>query len=317
MTSIYQMKILKIAVAVICLLYPQLSFSQYASDSYADFFKQIKTDSVLSFRSPKGYFPSFLHNMGKQAISPFHLSERGWMNTFLVAGVTGTLIHFDEQMDKTFKPVKDKNAFIAKVSPHLTEMGDYYGYMTLAAFGGYSILFHDYKAFRTGLLASQAAISAGLWVRMGKMLTSRMRPGATYIDREYRSDHWFGPFAQFKKSNYDGRGIAGFDAFPSGHTAAAFAMATVFAVQYKNVPVVPVAMYSLAGLVGVTRLFEHEHWASDVFLGGVVGYLCARQVLDTENTLFPHRKAFRKMAIRVNPVYGNGFGGLSITMNPK
>lgn len=258
----------------------------------------------------------FLSNMGQQAVSPFHLSERGWMNTFLVAGITGTLIHFDQELDVTFKPVKSENKWIEKVSPHITEMGDYYGYITLAAFGGYSILFHDYKAFRTGLLASQAALSAGLWVRAAKILTARMRPGATYVDREFTSDHWFGPFAQYKNSNYYGRGIAGFDAFPSGHTAAAFAMATVIAVQYRNVPVVPVFMYSLAGIVGVTRLIEHEHWASDVFLGAIAGYVCARQIVRTENKFFPKRKVLRKMHAQVAPTFGNGFGGISITLTP-
>lgn len=290
---------------------PKLS-AEDPSSSYTAFFHQFRQDSVLSLKSKKGYFPTLFHNLGQQAISPFHMSERGWGNTFLVAGVTATFIHFDEEIDSRIRLVKYENRFIFDVSPQVTEMGDYYGYITLAAFGGYSLLFHDYKAYRTSLLASQAAITAGLWVRAGKMLTGRMRPGAVYKDKVYTSDHWFGPFAQFDKSKYNGRGIAGFDAFPSGHTAAAFAMATVFAREYRETPVIPVFMYSLAGIVGVTRLIEHEHYASDVFLGAVTGYLCARQVIRTEDKLFDRKQRKRRSYAQIAPYYQQGFGGFTL-----
>ena len=65
-------------------------------------------------------------------------------------------------------------------------------------------------------------------------MTGRMRPGATYNDPNFNSDHWFGPFSQFNSSYNKNRSIAAFDAFPSGHTGAIFAMATVFSEQYKE-----------------------------------------------------------------------------------
>jgi membrane-associated phospholipid phosphatase len=46
---------------------------------------------------------------------------------------------------------------------------------------------------------------------------------------------------------------------------------------------VPVLSYSAATLVGITRLTEHEHWASDVFVGGLIGYLCGKQVVSRFN----------------------------------
>ncbi len=242
------------------------------------FFAHIRNDSVLSFRSTKGYFPYLIHNLGHQAVSPLHMSKRGWLNTAGIFAITSGLIAVDIRIDHFIKPIKDKNPFIRNVSPQITQLGDFYGYGLVAAFGCYSIVFHDYKAFRTSLLASQAAITAGLWVRAGKILSARMRPGATYSDLQYNSDHWFGPFGQFNPSYVKNRSAPAFDAFPSGHTAAAFAMAAVFAREYKNVRGVPLIMYSLAGIVGISRMIEHEHWASDVFLGAVTGYLCGVQV---------------------------------------
>lgn len=297
---------------------PLVGIGQDASDSYKSFFHQIRTDSVLSFKSSKGYVPSLFNNLGQQAVSPFHLSKKGWLNTAGVAVATAVLIHYDEKIDVHFKPIKEENKWIDQVSPYVTELGDYYGYALLTGFGCYSIAFHNYKAFRTSLLASQAAITAGLWIRVGKILTGRMRPGATYTDLQYNSDHWFGPFAQFQKKYNDGRGAAAFDAIPSGHTGAAFAMATVFSEQYKNVKAVPIVMYSLAGVVGVTRLIEHEHWASDVLLGAVVGYLCGKQVMRNEKRLFPERKtSFRKIHKTFTPVFGSNYNGfrLSFSLN--
>ena len=73
--------------------------------------------------------------------------------------------------------------------------------------------------------------------------------------------------------------MAFFDAFPSGHTSTAFSIATVFAYQYADKPFVAPFAYTMASLVGITRLIEHDHWASDVFAGACIGYLCGKQVV--------------------------------------
>jgi PAP2 superfamily. len=35
----------------------------------------------------------------------------------------------------------------------------------------------------------------------------------------------------------------------------------------------------MATLVGISRLTERAHWASDVFVGGLIGYVCGKQVV--------------------------------------
>ena len=267
---------------------------QSASSSFDSFRKQFKKDSVLSFRSSKGYFPTLIHNLGYQATFTTRMKAKHFLLLGGTAAITFALIHYDQQMDDDIRPVKDRNPFLKSVSPHFTELGDYNGYMLLTGFGIYSIAFHKYKAFRVSLLASQAAITAGLWTRAGKILTGRMRPGATYNDPEYNADHWFGPFAAFNSKYNKNRGVAGFDAFPSGHTAAIFAMATVFSEEYKDYKAMPYVMYSVAGLVGVSRLIEHEHWVSDVFVGAIIGYLCGKQVTKNEHRKFPEYSTTQK-----------------------
>ncbi len=75
-----------------------------------------------------------------------------------------------------------------------------------------------------------------------------------------------------------GRGIEGDDyqSFPSGHTAAAFA--TAAALTHEVARDHPDArllagslLYTGAGLVGISRMYENWHWASDVVMGAAIG----------------------------------------------
>lgn len=47
-----------------------------------------KTDSIFSFRSQKGYFPSLIHNIGEQAAAPFHFTPKQRNYTGVAAGIT-------------------------------------------------------------------------------------------------------------------------------------------------------------------------------------------------------------------------------------
>jgi membrane-associated phospholipid phosphatase len=62
---------------------------------------------------------------------------------------------------------------------------------------------------------------------------------------------------------------------PSGHTAAAFAIATVLA-RRTDRGWMRVAYYSAASLVGWSRVNDNRHWLSDVVAGALVGTAAAR-----------------------------------------
>lgn len=98
---------------------------------------------------------------------------------------------------------------------------------------------------------------------------------AIHRERPYQSLFPFafhGPFA----SRY-------YTSMPSGHTQAAFSVASVFARSYKEKKWVAPVCYTLASLVGISRIYDNKHWLSDVVIGAALG---------TANGLYFYNKNF-------------------------
>ena len=71
------------------------------------------------------------------------------------------------------------------------------------------------------------------------------------------------------------RPFSGHQAMPSGHTAAAFAFATVLGDEIDR-PLPRIGLYLLAGATGYARVAGSRHWGSDVLAGAAVGFVSAR-----------------------------------------
>ena len=65
--------------------------------------------------------------------------------------------------------------------------------------------------------------------------------------------------------------------FPSGHTTTAFSWAAVTADEFRS-PWVAAAAYGTAGAVGFSRIYQDEHWASDVVAGAALGFFTGKMV---------------------------------------
>ena len=238
-----------------------------------------KTDSIFSFQSQKGYIPSLFNNFGEQVTAPLKFKAKQWLITGGAIGITAILFHFDNDIDKWARVQKQKHKWVNKSSPIITQFGSIYGISSVAAIGLLSATFKNQKGVQTSLLATQALITSGAWVQLIKHLTGREDPSASYIYSKEPGGEWWGPFAQYDQDVTVYKSVSSFDAFPSGHTAAAFSIATVFATQYNSTKAIPILCYSMATLVGISRLTEHAHWASDDFVGGLIGYVCGKEVV--------------------------------------
>lgn len=60
-----------------------------------------------------------------------------------------------------------------------------------------------------------------------------------------------------------------YNSFPSGHTAYAFAMATLWSARYSKLRI---PLYLLAASTAIARIYLGKHYPSDVLVGAVIGF---------------------------------------------
>lgn len=115
-----------------------------------------------------------------------------------------------------------------------------------------------------GETALEAAALSGAVTFIVKGAAGRARP---YVDSARANNFSFG------------RGIStseDFQSFPSEHTSAAFAFATAMTARLAarhspSVKWVAPVLYGLATLTGISRVYRHDHWASDCLMGAAIG----------------------------------------------
>lgn len=105
--------------------------------------------------------------------------------------------------------------------------------------------------------------------------------------------------------------LNGGESFPSGHTTQAFALASVIA-EHADRPWVSCVSYGLAGLVGVARMEQRQHFTSDVVAGGLIGTFVGKAVVAYNQTL--RTDARSKMALSFAPTFQPGGYGFSLAM---
>lgn len=110
---------------------------------------------------------------------------------------------------------------------------------------------------RSGLRVAGAVGLATVVSQLTKGVTGRLRPDGPSDGDEFQ------PFTFSDRS------------FPSGHTAAAFALATTLADDIHH-PLATVGLYGLATATGIARIQQNRHWTSDVLIGAALGVASAK-----------------------------------------
>ncbi|MGH8519088.1 MAG: phosphatase PAP2 family protein, partial [Panacagrimonas sp.] len=106
----------------------------------------------------------------------------------------------------------------------------------------------------------------------------------------YQDQYDFAPFRGFREFEYR--------AFPSIHSASAYAVATVYTLETHRRArkltwlVGPVA-YSLATTPGLSRMYTGQHWASDVLAGAFLGTLAGAKIVRYNHEVKPDNRVNR------------------------
>lgn len=224
----------------------------------------------------KTYFSLLADNFKRQVTSPFNTSKKSWLKVGGFALLTAAVSLANEPVHRFAVRLHNEKKVVADISRHVTNFGGVYEVYTLAAFYAYGLIFKTQKEKTTTVLATQAYLTAGVLSTAGKYLSGVQRPYYTDLLSNKKGPIFRGPFYPFKKQLDQ----SDFSSFPSGHTTVAFAAATVYALEYRDKPLIPIISYGAATLIGLSRITENKHWPTDVLVGAILGYLSGRQVVN-------------------------------------
>jgi membrane-associated phospholipid phosphatase len=181
----------------------------------------------------------------------------------ILAAAGGLIFPLDKDINRQFYKSRWHNNAADHFSLAIRKYGMVGPYaIAIPLLAGHGLLYKNRKSlYVAGELTGGILIAGGVTESVKKIF-GRERPYQTSS-----------PFRFFK----------GGSSFYSGHTIFAWTFATILSKNYprqnlgvigihQDIPLVPALAYAAAGLVGVQRLYSHNHWASDVYYGALAGY---------------------------------------------
>jgi hypothetical protein len=196
---------------------------------------------------------------------PRKLGQRKyWIPAAAIVGVTAGLVALDPKTAPYFRRTSSYDGFNHVFSGKATDIGNIVAPLSLYAAG---LIRKDSKMQSTALLAGEAIANAEIMTTVMKDIDRRLRPADIAPNGDF-SDSWFRDNKRYLRSN---------GSFPSGHTIAAFSVATIIARRYgAQHRWVPYVAYGAAAVVGFSRMTVSSHFPSDVFMGAALGYSISR-----------------------------------------
>jgi len=200
--------------------------------------------------------------------SPFHIKKQDAVPLMVLGAGVGVLLARDRWMATQLPNTVDQ----VTISKDISNVGAVYTVLPVTA-GLYiaGAIFHNPKARETGILSVEAVLDSLIVVEVLKVTLGRSRP---------------------LEHNGDGGFFTGGDSFPSGHSAEAWALASVVAHEYNKNIVYPIAAYSLASLVSFSRLSGQQHFGSDILVGSAIGWYVGRYVVKTHLDHSIHQRSW-------------------------
>ena len=192
--------------------------------------------------------------------SPFHMNRHNAWEWLLAGAATGGLIVADRHIADSFEQVK--------WAGHTSNIGASYTLIPLVAgYYGFGVWKDNAKAREIGVLGTESLLDSLIVAGVLKEATRRNRP-----DEKNPGDFW-----------------GGGTSFPSGHAIQIWSIASLLDHEYKHKRIVGITAYTLAGIVSASRIAAQKHFASDVVVGGTMGWFIGRYVYDTHMSHLAHK----------------------------
>jgi len=222
--------------------------------------------------------------------SPFHINRRNAKWWLLAGTATAALVATDNHTINTFKNAPTQLQYSNDVS----RVGA--GYTVLPVVAGFYLagaIFDDAKARETGVLGAEALLDGLIVQSVLKPIAGRDRP-----DVAHNHQKWFDGGASF----------------PSGHSIAAWSLASIISHEYSHKKWVPFVAYGLATAVGTARFGAQQHYASDIFAGSAIGWFIGRYVYQTHQD---HSRHIHRLTPHLAPLLQPSAGtyGLAVTFS--
>ena len=203
--------------------------------------------------NPDKDFSKFFEVGGDIFSSPSEFNSADWK---ILSGVTiltaGSFIIDNSIREFTINNRSDFLNAISNIDDyyHLETMG-----ISILGLYTYGLAGDDNEIRNLGLQLAEATIYSSAINFVVKILMGRSRP---YLEKGIAS---FNPFNfSFDKTS-----------FPSLHSTLAFSFSTILA-DYIDNTFWKIGWFTVAGFVGLARIYKDQHWFSDVLLGSAIGY---------------------------------------------
>jgi membrane-associated phospholipid phosphatase len=143
--------------------------------------------------------------------------------------------------------------------------GEWYSILGVAgAFGVYGMVARDTASKKISIELFQAGVYSELVTTVLKIAIGRARPLIT------ENAYTFHPFTIYNDKFYS---------MPSGHTTSAMALSTVMSRHAKST-VFKVLAYVPAAFTMFSRIYQDDHWLSDVVPAAAIGFFVGNWVVD-------------------------------------
>ena len=211
------------------------------------------------------YLKTYWDDFKYVATAPLHWKGREWTKFAAITGATGIImLTLDKPAQKMM--LRNQNGMFKAASEVLYPLGNRFPPFMLAGLYATSIITHNRRLEHATLSVAKSLALATVFYTSSKAVIRRQRP--TRTDDPY---FFVSPFSK-----------KGYTSFPSGHTNTAFAVATAFALEYKDKKWVPWVSYTLATLTSISRMYDNRHWFSDVVIGASIGHFVTKMVYKQE-----------------------------------